>query len=222
MNRLEWSLGIILVILLIVVAVFSAMLWLRPNRNNPTGPASSATVISARANDIAPTSVFAGQTAKVAFAAAQSVAATWQGDAALLNADATWPQGTKPQDLLKGETTWSFTFYSPQTGSSALVSVVENEATLLSTAPYQTTAPVLSASGWQLDSDEVITQFLNQGGEDFMLSNGVTTLTMRLSTSNEAGRMEWFISSFSEQTLHSLTMRIDATSGEVVEGPISD
>jgi hypothetical protein len=222
MNRLEWSLGIILVILLIVVAIFSVLLWFRPDSPPQAGPSGSETIVAARANQIAPTSVFTGQTAKIAFAAAQAQAANWQSDAALLNASATWPQGTSAQDLLTGETTWSFTFYSPQAGSTGLISVVENEAALLSTGTHKPTDPVLSASGWQLDSEEIIQQFLSQGGEDFILNNGVTTMTMMLSTSNDTGRIEWFISLFGDQTLRSLTMRIDATSGEVLEGPVSE
>ena len=222
MNRLEWSLGIILVVLLIVVAVFSVLLWFRPDNTPQAGQPGSATIVAARANQIAPTPVFAGQTARVAFAAAQGEAAAWQSDATLLNASATWPQGASPQDLLTGETTWSFTFYSPQTDGSALISVVENEATLLSTGSYNPTAPVLSAAGWQLDTGDIIKQFLGQGGEEFILNNGVTTLTMMLSTSNDTGRIEWFISLFGEQTLRSLTIRIDATSGEVLEGPLGD
>ena len=217
MNRLEWSLGIILVILLIVVAVFSALLWLRPDNNSQAGDANSAAIIAARANEIAPTSVFEGQTAKVAFAAAQAVAVTWHSDAVLLNTSATWPQGSTAQDLLTGETTWSFTFYSPQTSSTALISVVENVATLLSTSQYQATDPVLSATGWQLDSQAAIEQFLTTGGADFIRDNGVTTLTIMLSTSNENNRIEWFISLFGDQTLRSSTMRIDATSGEIIE-----
>jgi hypothetical protein len=222
MNRLEWSLGIILVILLIVVAVFSALLWLRPGNTPQSGPADSAAIIAARANQIAPTPVFAGQTAKVALAAAQSEATVWQGDATLLNANATWPQGASSQDLLTGETTWSFTFYSPQIEETALISVVENEATLLSTSPNKPTAPVLSATGWQLDSSDIIEQFLSEGGSDFILNNGVTTLTIMLSTNNETGRIEWFISLFGDQTLRSLIMRVDATSGEVLEGPLDE
>ncbi len=218
MNRLEWSLGIILVILLIVVAVFSALLWLRPDNNSQAGDSNSAAIIAARANEIAPTSVFEGQTAKVAFAAAQAVAVTWHSDAILLNTSATWPQGSTAQDLLTGETTWSFTFYSPQTSSTALISVVENVATLLSTSQYQAADSVLSATGWQLDSQDAIEQFLAAGGADFIRDNGITTLTIMLSTSNENNRIEWFISLFGDQTLRSLTMRIDATSGEVIEG----
>jgi hypothetical protein len=63
----------------------------------------------------------------------------------------------------------------------------------------------------------VIQQFLGQGGAEFMTSNGVTTLTMMLSTGNENGRIEWLVSLFGDQTLNSLTMRIDATTGEILE-----
>lgn len=221
MNRLEWTLGIILVVLLVVVAVFSLLLWFRPSTTTMTaGSSGSGAVISAQADQIAPTSVFVGQTAKVAFAAAQQVAINWQSDAALLNASATWPQGARASDLQTGQTTWSFTFYSVQGGATALIAVVENEATLLSNGRFQNTTPILAAGGWQVDSEAVINQFLSQGGETFIQDNGVTTMTMMLSTSNETGRIEWFISLFGEQTARWLEMRLDATSGEVLEGPI--
>ena len=214
MNRLEWILGIVLAILLVVVAVFSLLLWFRPD-DQQAAPNSEA-AIAAQANQVAPTSVFEGQTAKLAFVAAQSVADSWQSDAALLNASATWPQGASTKQLLDGETTWSFTFYSPATGSTALISVVENNATLLSAGRYELTTPLLAASGWQLDSKDAIEQFLAEGGESFINNNGVTNLTMMLSTSSETGRIEWLVSLFGTQTLRSLTMQLDATSGEIL------
>jgi hypothetical protein len=218
MNRLEWILGIVLVVLLVVVVIFSLLLWFRPDPVAEfSGTPNSATVVAVRANQIAPTSVFEGQTAKIAFAAAQQQAIGWQADAALLNASATWPQGATPNDVLTGETTWSFTFYSLQSQRTALISVINNEANLLSSSEQELETLPLGANAWQLDSQEVIQQFLGQGGAEFMTSNGVTTLTMMLSTGNENGRIEWLVSLFGDQTLNSLTMRIDATTGEILE-----
>ena len=215
MNRLEWILGIVLIILLAIVAVFSLLLWFRPDGEQPTA-SDSAAAVAVRANQIAPTSTFDGQTAKIAFTAAQPVAANWQSDAALLNASATWPQGASSRELIEGETTWSFTFYSPQSKATALISVVEGAATLVSTGDYSAPNPILAANGWQLDSKDAIEQFLTEGGETFINNNGVTNLTMMLSTSSEAGRIQWLVSLFSTQTLRSYTMELDATSGEIL------
>jgi hypothetical protein len=68
-----------------------------------------------------------------------------------------------------------------------------------------------------LDSPDAVKQFLEEQGESFMASAGVTTLTMMLSTDNQNDRIEWLVSLYATQTGGSLTMRIDATSGEILE-----
>ena len=218
MKRLEWILGIIMVMLLIAVAGVSLSFWFG-NRAESTSPANTATVLAQRADDIAPTSVFDGRTAIVAYARAQEAALVWQPDAVLLNAQATWPQGTTASDLLQGETSWGFTFYSAAAEKIAIVSVVEDMATVVSEGPHQQEAPILSVSGWNLDSQEAIETFLAAGGSSFLENAGVSTLTMALYADDQErnGRMEWQVSLFSLQTNQALTVRLDATSGEVLE-----
>ena len=125
MNRLEWILGIILVLLLVVVGALSLTFWFRNDRTAVSAPASnSAAIIADRADDIAPTPTFDGRSAIVAYAAAQNTAVAWQPDAQLFNAQATWPQGSTADELRQGKTSWGFTFYSPATASMALISVL--------------------------------------------------------------------------------------------------
>ncbi len=221
MNKLEWILGIVLVVLLVVVVVFSLIIWFRPDDEAIIdAQPNSATTIARNANQIAPTSVFEGQTAKIAFAAAQQEASNWQADATLLTATATWPQGATTNDLLAGETTWNYTFYSPQAQKVALISVIENQASLVSNNDTTLAQLPLGTNGWQLDSTEVVQIFLAQGGAQFLETNGVATMTMNLSTSNENGRIEWFISLFGDQTLNSIFMRLDANTGEILENQV--
>ncbi|NKQ37312.1 MAG: hypothetical protein HF973_17065 [Chloroflexi bacterium] len=216
MNRLEWILGIVLVVLLIAVAVVSLLFWF--------GPRQSATVqtqdpLREQALKIEPTSVYEGNTAKVAYAAAQNEAQAWQADAELLNASATWPQGASAQQLLDGEASWGFIFYSPSAQEIALISVVEDEATLVSTAAHTQENPVLNVSGWNLDSQEVVRSLLEAGGNDFINQEQVTTLTTALFTDDQEqnGRMEWQASLISLANGRALTLRIDATSGEILD-----
>ena len=219
MNRLEWILGIILVILLAVVAVLSLTFWFRNDRTAVPAPSSnSATIIAQRANDIAPTPEYEGRSAIVAYAAAQETAVAWQPDAQILTAQATWPQGATAQELRAGETSWGFTFYSPAAQKIVVYSVVEDRVAFVSEGEHQQTAPLLSASGWNLDSDEAIKTFLAGGGNQFLANGGVSTLTMALMASDteENGRLEWQISLFSLQTGQAFTMRLDATSGEIL------
>lgn len=207
-----------MVVLLIVVAGLSLSFWFG-NREVAAPVANSATIIAQRADDIAPTSVFDGRTAIVAYARAQQVAIEWQPDAVLLNAQATWPQGSTVSDLRQGETTWGFTFYSAAAEKIAIVSVVEDTAVVVSEGPHKQEAPILSVTGWNLDSKDAIETFLSAGGNSFLENAGVSTLTMALYADDQErnGRMEWQISLFSLQTNQALTVRLDATSGEVLE-----
>lgn len=217
MNRLEWILGIVLVVLLIAVAVVSLLFWFGPRQTAVT--TNTQNPLAAQGLKIEPTSVYEGRTAKVAYAAAQNEALAWQPDAELLNASATWPQGADAQQLIDGEATWGFTFYSPSAQEIAVISVVEDTASLVSTAPHTQENPVLNVSGWNLDSRELIQSFLQEGGQDFMNQEPVTTLTTALFTDDpeQNGRIEWQASLISLANGRALTLRLDATSGEVLE-----
>ena len=204
-----------LVVLLVVIVALSLMFWYRSD-TPPAAPANLATEVASYAGKVEPTSVYAGQTAQIAFAAAQKTAVSWQPDAALLNASATWPQGSTRQDLLSGETTWSYTFFSPETDKTALISVLGNEASMVMQGTLNQPAQPVNPGGWTLDSTDAIKQFLNEGGTDFMNNEGVTSLMMTLTADPENGRVQWLIQLAATQALRILTMRIDATSGEIL------
>ena len=219
MKRLEWILGIILVVLLIVVAVLSLTFWFRNDRTSVSDPGSnSATIMAERADDIAPTPEYDGRSAIVAYAAAQKTAAAWQPDAQLLTAQATWPQGATADQLRRGEESWGFTFYAPAAQRIAVFSVVDDDVSLISEGDHEQTDPLLSASGWNLDSQDAIETFLAGGGNTFLAEQGVSTMIMALMASDIEGngRLEWQLSLFSLQTGLAFTMRLDATSGEIL------
>lgn len=219
MNRLEWILGIILVVLLLAVGALSLTFWFRNDRTAVSNPsANSATLIAQRANDIAPTPVYDGSSALIAYAAVQNQARDWQPDAQLVTAQATWPQGATADYIRQGRESWGFTFYAPTAGRIALFSVVEDVVSLISERDHQQTSPLLSVSGWNLDSNEAVRIFLQEGGNSFLADQDVTTMTMSLLANDvEAnGRLEWQIALFSPQTGQTFTMLLDATSGEVL------
>jgi len=210
----------LLVVLLAVVVVLSLLFWFRPQTRTAGGPAgNSATVVAARAAEVEPTPAFEGQTAQVAYAAAQQAANAWQSDAQLLSASATWPQGAGADELLDGASSWGFTFYAPAAGRVAVISVVDNEASVVSEGPHQPETPPLDASGWNVDSREIVETALSEGGRAFIDAEGVTVLTMALSADNagQDGRIEWLASLIAPQSGRTLILRIDATSGEVLE-----
>lgn len=218
MNRLEWVLGIMLALLLVIVAALALMFWFRGDEPGMAAvPANTATEVAFYADKVEPTPVFEGQSAKIAFVTAQRTAVAWQSDAALLNATATWPQGAAETDLRQGKTTWGFTFYSPAAASMALISVVDNEASLIMQGPMATSTQLFDANGWNLDSSDAIDRLLQEGGSAFINEEGITALTMTLTMDAENGRILWLVQLSATQSLRTLTMSLDATSGEILE-----
>lgn len=207
MSRAEWILGGMLVVLLVVVAALAIMFWFQPE----------APVALPQTAQIASTPSYIGQTSLSALIAAQKEAAAWQADAQLLKAAATWPQGADEEFVSDAKTAWSFTFYSPGRQATAVISVVENQASFLREKEVDNPLSPLPVSSWRIDSPAAVRTMLNEGGEAFLQREGVTTMAMNLSTVSENGRVEWFISLFGEQTGHSFSVRLDAATGEILE-----
>ena len=215
MNRLEWILGIILVVLLVAAAGLAMMLWLRPQQ---TAPAGTHPEVAAYIDDVAPLPNTVVQTAKMAYVAAQEKTKEWQPDAILLSTTATWPQGAKSDYLKQGTSDWAFTFHSPSSVSNATVTVVNGQTTLIP-GNNNDTLQLLDSSSWQVDSPDAVNKVLTEGGKAFMDKEGITILSMTLVTNDpyENGRLEWLASLIGTQTGNSYTMRIDAASGDVIE-----
>jgi hypothetical protein len=215
MSKLEWILGLILVALLLIAAGLAVSLWIRPqitqstDENNP---------LAAYADDVAKAPPTSGQTAKNAFVVAQKRAQAWQPDAALVSASATWPQGAQPSYIEQGATDWGFMFHSPAAASYAVVTVSNGEALFIQ-GESKDPIDLLQSSSWQLDSSDVVSKFLTEGGEAFINTEGITILSMTFATNNpnENGRLEWQISAFATQSGHAYIMRVDAASGEILE-----
>jgi hypothetical protein len=218
MNRLEWVLGIMLALLLVIVAALALMFWFRSNEPGVAAvPANTATEVAFYADKVEPTPAAEGQSAILAFVAAQGTAVSWQPDAQLLNATATWPQGATEEDLRQGEAAWGFTFYSPAAASMALISVSDNEASLIMHSAMDEPTQMFDASSWNLDSTDAVERLLQEGGSAFIDEEGVTALTMTLTADAGNGRILWHIQLAATQSLRTLTLSLDATSGELLE-----
>ncbi|MCA9933537.1 MAG: hypothetical protein H6662_03770 [Ardenticatenaceae bacterium] len=209
MSRLEWVLGILLVVLLLMVLGLSAVLWFRPDEPElPEGLPPTAV-----SQPIA-TSVYQEKTAKVGYASAQRGVQDWYDDAVLLDATATWPEGVTETTLRAGEANWAYTFYSAANSAVTLVTVRGDEASRISESPYVVSDSVADVESWNVDSQEAVDLFLNEGGAQFLRDEGPSAMVMKLTTTN--GRMEWFLSLFANRNGRSYSMFIDATSGAVV------
>ena len=216
MSRLEWILGLILVVLLVVAAGLAVSLWVRPQATAP--PVSGSNLVAAYADDVADLPPASGQTAKNAFLTAQTKALAWQPDAVLISTSATWPQGAQPDYIKQGAADWGFTFHSPAAQANAVVAITNGQPVLIQ-GTSKGPVDVLQSSSWQLDSSDVVAKFLEEGGRTFIDAEGITILSMTFQTNdpNENGRLEWRISALATQSGHSYTMRIDASTGEILE-----
>jgi len=211
MNRLEWILGIFLVVLLLVVLGLAIMLWTQP-RGTPTAPSAGGPAGLAVA-----TPIFVGKTAQAAFGEAEAMAHEWQADAVLLRADATWPPGLFMQDLLDGASTWSFIFYSPAAGAIQQVTVIEERVTLLAERSYRPQQPPLATSAWAVDSHTAVQTLMMNGGQDFLRLSNDAVLSLSLRTDAPNGRITWSATLAATETSRSLLMDIDAQTGDVLD-----
>ncbi|MEM7113304.1 MAG: hypothetical protein AAF614_12790 [Chloroflexota bacterium] len=219
MNRLEWILGIILLLLVLFVGVFAFRLWQQGDGSAAVIALPTAVPEAIVAQDVAPTPAFAGETAKVAFAEARGLAVQWAADAELVTATATWPQGSTEAMLQTGSSTWGFTFFSSGAEETAVITVVDGEAQLVNSSAYvQEVSPqVVLVDQWELDSQQVIDQFLTAGGSEFMGETGPTTFSMTLGSQNSEGILDWSLTLFEPENGRSLYIRYDAQTGDILQ-----
>lgn len=221
MNRLEWILGFILLILLAFVGVFGYRLWTQEpaasaaNADLETIPTAVPLANVTPTLPSAPTPSFAGTTAKAALATATDVAVQWQADAQLVGASATWSQGVTLDTLQAGTGAWGFTFFSPGAVETAVITVTDNSGQLVQSSPYKQPNIPQPITGWEADSQSVINTFLNDGGQAFVEEAVTVTFNMSLLPAGE--RLDWILTLFAPANGRSLSMRFNATSGEKLE-----
>lgn len=218
MSRLEWILGLVLLVLLIIVVGLAASLWLVPTRPAAQATSNEMALLAASANQIEPMRTTAVQTAKTDYLLALETARSWQPDAVLINAMATWPQGARAMDVAPGKEAWGFIFYSPSAGTTAVVSITDGIASL-SARDRRQQLEALDVTGWQLDSSDAAEIFLANGGAAFIQQEGITiySMTLSLNDPSDNDRLEWQILLLAPGNGRSFTMRLDATSGDILE-----
>jgi hypothetical protein len=151
----------------------------------------------------------------LAYNAARDQATSWESDAQLVQASATWPQGASLEEMLAGMAIWDFTFLSPSSGAAAIISVTEDEARVIGERSVPQELALQDVSGWQVDSPDAIARLMQEGGETFLRDAGATTMTASLSLTTERGHIEWFVSLISRYRGDSFSVRVNASNGEV-------
>lgn len=207
MSRTEWLVGIF--VGLLISGIVLVVLFFVSKRTDEIQLVEQVAV--------APTSVFSGLTSMQAYDLAKEKALEWQPDAVLLTVDTTWPQGTSQEQLLSGVAMWNLGFYSPGSTSVANFSVLDGQANLVNQHKLERTLSPRQLDDWRIDSSVAAYRLLDEGGQDFLSENEVSTLIMSLTTDNQSNRLEWLLSFFGVQANNTLTMRLDASTGEILE-----
>jgi hypothetical protein len=189
MNRLEWILGILLAVLLIVTLIMAAVLL---------GSRESATPAVT-------------DTAQTAYAIAEPVAKAWAGDAALVTMMGS--QTVEPGAPLI-VASWSLIFYSPSGQATALIAVAGDRATVVSTRSNSPQRRPGNIEEWTVSSQAVIEQTLRAGGQDFIRQEGATSLSLLL---NVEEQVVWKSTLAAPETGRTLSLWIDAHQGELLD-----
>lgn len=195
MSKLEWILSGILVVLLVLVIA----LLLRFGLERSPGRAEEAVEPTVEA-----------RTALSSYQVAQPVAQQWAADATLLNARAAWPEGASfdPEGAA-----WNFVFYSPGQSATALISVSQNQARLISNRQIDRPLNVHATTGWQVDSPQVLAIVLENGGQDFLERYEQGKLTLALDANDH---FLWRARLLNPDAAASLTLEVDPASGGVI------
>jgi hypothetical protein len=118
---------------------------------------------------------------------------------------------------MTGENSWTLGFYSPGANSAANFEVLDGEVRLANDFELKQTLSPDDVKQWRVDSKVAILRLLDEGGDNFLNKNGLSTLKMSLSIGEQGARPEWFMVMLGTEPDNSMTMRLDATTGEVLE-----
>ena len=150
------------------------------------------------------------QSARNLYPLADQAARSWQKDARLVSASASW-LFVKVDDFSE-PTNWTFQFFSPRTQKIYVVSAGEDQVTVIrdSLSPY--VLPSAPLGEWLLDSNQALTIWLNNGGSGFLAEYPVVNVSAMLQPPEDGG-LEWVVAGTVQDSQAVHRVRIDAQSG---------
>ena len=154
------------------------------------------------------------QSARSLYPRADQAARSWQADAQLVSATASWSFARV--DDFSQPIDWTFQFYSPGTGQLYVVSVDEAQALPITSQLSPYSLPAVSPEAWRVDSQEGLSTWLNQGGAAFLKAHSVVDVSARLHHSAD-GRLVWSVVGMVRDSQVFHLVRVDAESGQVIE-----
>jgi hypothetical protein len=156
-------------------------------------------------------------TAKEAYALALSEARSWQNDAQLVSATASWANVGSEEQLLQ-DVAWGFTFLSAQSAETQIISVTRLGAERVREMRSSSAVRTADVASWQVDSPEVVSLFLEHGGRDFVNQHPGATISLRLGPEEENARLVWLAIGIHSVDKSTMVLEVDASTGEVLDG----
>jgi hypothetical protein len=155
------------------------------------------------------------ETARDTYPAAVAEAQSWQDEAQLVSATASWSNVQTEEDLQQ-TAAWGFTFLSPQTRQVRVVSVTPDGAEHVQTADATAKTRGVEVSAWRVDSEQVLSLFLDNGGRDFLAQYPGATITLRVGLEEGSERLVWYAMAIYSPERATIVVAVDATTGELL------
>jgi hypothetical protein len=155
------------------------------------------------------------ETARDTYPAAVAEAQSWQDEAQLVSATASWSNVQTEADLQQ-TAAWGFTFLSPETRQVRVVSVTPDGAEHVQTADATAKTRGVEVSAWRVDSKEVLNLFLDKGGRDFLAQYPGATITLRVGLEEGSERLVWYAMGVYSPERATIVVAVDATTGELL------
>jgi len=174
------------------------------------GPDSGDT--TSPGEEIAPSVV---ETAREYYPAAMTEAENWETDVQLVSATASWSNVQSEEDLQEAAA-WGYTFLSPQTRQVRVVSVTPDGAEHVQTSDATAKTRGVDMSLWQVDSEQVLSLFLDSGGRDFLAQHPGATVNLRVGLEESGERLVWYAMGIYSPERATLVVTVDATTGELL------
>jgi hypothetical protein len=151
-----------------------------------------------------------------AYAQAQVQAQTWQADAQLAGARASFRR--ESPGVVGGGQTWSFQFFSPSTSQLYLLPMQGEQPQVESAAERRVHAEITSVevAQWQVDSEDALLFFLSHGGEEFLRQNPEAVINLQLIPPKKEGGLIWLASGVAQAGQAVFFVQIDAQTGSVI------
>ena len=153
-------------------------------------------------------------TARSLFPAAQPAARAWENDVRFVSASATWNHASL-EDLEK-PTEWIYRFYSPGLQRILFVIVTPDQQVVVRPHLEKTRREfrIINPDQWQMDSPEAVTNWLNNGGGEWLKYATDRVVSAQLTQDLKINAPVWTISGLNPETGDSVVYTVPATKVE--------